>query len=136
MTHEEARSLYSDYLDNQLDGETRDELQAFLAKTPDAAAELIGFERTLSLLHRLPPQEPSLDLWREFAPKLAAYQAERRLGLRRRLQQNWMRMLSELSAGLILWTHALADRTQARMERYLLQDPLPRYGGPGDGRMG
>lgn len=136
MTHEQARILYSDYLDNLLDQATRDELQAFLAETPAAAAELIGFERTLSLLHRLPQQEPSLDLWREFAPKLAAYQAERRLGLWRRMHQNWRRMMSELSAGMILWTHALADRTQARFERYLLHDPLPHYGGSDSGRMG
>jgi hypothetical protein len=103
-------------------------LQVFLAETPAAAAELIAFERTLSLLHRLPAQEPSLDLWREFAPKLAEYQAERRLPVWSRLRQSWMRMLSELSAGVILWTKALADRAQARCERYLLHDPLPNFG--------
>ena len=35
------------------------------------------------------------------------------------------RLLSQFSAGLILWTHALASRTHARLERYLLHDPLP-----------
>lgn len=126
MTPDDARVLYSDYVENSLDPATRDELQAYLAKTPQAAAELISFERTLSVLHRLPPREPSLDLWREFAPKLAEYQAERKQGLWRRLQLNWMRMLSELSTGVILWTHALAGRTHARFERYLLQDPVSR----------
>jgi hypothetical protein len=133
VTHEEARLLYSDYLDNTLDSVARDRLQVFLAETPEAAAELIGFERTLSLLHRLPAREPTLDLWREFAPKLAAHQAERRMSLWPRVRQNWIRLLSELSAGVILWTHALADRTQARCERYLLNDPLPHYGSQ-DGR--
>lgn len=127
MTPDDARVLYSDYVENSLDDSTRDELQAYLARTPEAAAELIGFERTLSVLHRLPPREPSLDLWREFAPHLAAYQAERRLSVWQRLRQSWMRMLSDFSAGLILWTHALADHTHARVERYLLQDPLPHY---------
>lgn len=126
MTPEDARKLYSDYVENSLDDATRDELQAYLAKTPDAAAELIGFERTLNVLHRLPPREPSLDLWREFAPKLAAYQAERKQGWQQRLRLNWTRMLSEMSTGAILWTHALASRTHARFERYLLQDPLTR----------
>jgi hypothetical protein len=126
VTPDEARSYYSAYVEHSLDEATRDELQAYLADHPDAAADLIGFERTLSLLHRLPPREPSLDLWREFAPQLDAYQAERRLGVLRRMRQNWTTMLSELSAGLILWTHALAERTHARFERYLLQDPLRR----------
>lgn len=127
VTPEEARGLYSDYVDNSLDAAARDALQAYLAKTPQAAAELISFERTLSVLHRLPPREPSLDLWREFAPRLAAYQAERRQGAWQRLRLNWTRMLSELSTGIILWTHALASRTHARFERYLLQDPLPEF---------
>jgi anti-sigma factor RsiW len=130
VTPEDARGLYSDYVENNLDDATRDELQAYLAKTPDAAAELIGFERTLTVLHRLPPREPSLDLWREFAPKLAAYQAERKQGWRQRIRLNWTRMLSELSSGVILWTHALADRSHARFERYLLQDPLARSSTP------
>jgi hypothetical protein len=130
VTPEDARGLYSDYVENNLDDATRDELQSYLAKTPDAAAELIGFERTLAVLHRLPPREPSLDLWREFAPKLAAYQAERKQGWQQRVRLSWTRMLSELSTGVILWTHALADRSHARFERYLLQDPLSRSSNP------
>ena len=134
MTLEDARGLYSDYLENSLDGATRDAMQDFLAKTPEAAAELFGFERTLSVLHRLPPREPSLDLWREFAPKLAEYQAERKQSFARRLRLNWTHLLSELGTGVILWTHALAGHAHARFERYLLQDPLPRYmhGGKGE----
>ena len=99
-------------------------MQAFLAATPDVAAELIAFERTLSLLHRLPPREPSLDLWREFAPRVEAYRAERRLSGWQRVRENWGGLLSQFSAGVILWTRALADRTHARMERHLLRDPL------------
>ncbi len=136
VTPEDARVLYSEYVENNLDAATRDALQAYLATTPEAAAELIGFERTLSVLHRLPPREPSLDLWREFAPKLAEYQAERKQSVLRRLQLNWTRMLSELSTGVILWTHALAGHSHARFERYLLQDPLSRslHGHRGDFR--
>ena len=136
MTPEEARVLYSEYLGDRLDVSTRHELQTYLAETPMAAAELIEFERTLLLLHHIPRREPSLDLWREFAPKLAEYQAERKQSLGGRLRMNWTRMLSELSTGAILWTHALAGRTHARFERYLLQDPLSRYmhGGKGEHR--
>ena len=80
------------------------------------------------LVRRLPPREPSLDLWREFAPRMAEFEAEmaatRTVGLWRRMRYNGHQLLSQFSAGLILWTHALATRTHARLERYLLHDPL------------
>ena len=128
--------MYSDYLEDALDPATRDAMQAFLAERPESAAELIAFERTLSLVRRLPPREPSLDLWREFSPRMAEYQAERRMSLAQRVRLNWLRMLSQFSAGLILWTHALASRTHARLERYLLHDPLPHFHRNDLGEMG
>jgi len=128
--------LYSDYLEDALDPATRDAMQAFLAERPESAAELIAFERTLALVRRLPPREPSLDLWREFAPRMAEYQAERRMSLGQRVRLNWLRMLSQFSAGLILWTHALASRTHARLERYLLHDPLTHFQRNDLGEMG
>ncbi len=132
MTRDEARSLFSEYLDDALDEPERTRLESYLAATPAARAELDSFARTLDVLHALPPREPSLDLWREFAPHMAEYQAERRLSLAQRLRTRWSHALSDLSAGLILWTHSLAARTHARLERYLLRDPLavPRLGPP------
>ena len=131
MTSDEARELFSDYVENTLDPPTRDAMQAFLSAHPDGAAELFAFERTLSLIHRLPPREPSLDLWREFAPRMAAHGADlaatRTVGVWQRVRYNGRQMLAQLSAGLILWTHALASRTHARLERYLLHDPLPHF---------
>lgn len=127
MTWDEARLLYSDYLEDALDEPTRARMQAFLAAQPEHAADLSRFERTLSTLRRLPPREPVLDMWQEFAPRVEAYRAERRLALWPRLQQQWMRLLGQLSAGVILWTQALAARTHARLERYLLHDPLHSY---------
>lgn len=134
MERAEARELYSEYVEGTLDAGQRDAVQGFLAQNPDAAAELFAFERTLSVLHRLPPREPSLDMWHEFAPKLAEWQAERKLGLWHRLRLNWLDLMAQLSAGVILWTHALAGRTHARLERYLLHDPLHRQADAGDGR--
>lgn len=126
MTAEEAKDKYSEYLEGTLDAATRDAMQAFLAAQPDCAAELIAFERTLAVLHRLPPREPALDLWREFAPRMAEYQAERRAAPTRRAAHQWDRLRSQISAGLILWTHALASRTHTRFEKYLLHDALPQ----------
>lgn len=132
MTRDEAHALFSEYLDGALDEPIRARLEAYLEATPAIRAELDAFARTLDTLHALPPREPSLDLWREFAPHMAAYQAERRLSLAARLRTRWSHALSDLSAGLILWTHSLAARTHARLERYLLRDPLalPRFGPP------
>jgi len=110
VTRENARLLFSDYLEDALNPAARDALQAFLAQNPDAAAELIALERTLSLLHRLPEREPTLDLWRELAPEIEAFRAERRLSFLTRLRAHWSVFVSSVSEGVILWTHALARR--------------------------
>jgi hypothetical protein len=127
VTQEEARALYSEYLEDALDTATRDEMQMFLAKEPEAAAEMIGLERTLSLLHRLPAHEPSLDIWREFLPQVEAYRAERRLSLTDRLKLQWSLLLSQASAGVILWTHALAHRAHQHLGQHLQHEHLPPW---------
>ena len=126
VTAEEAKEKFSEYLEGTLDPATRDAMQAFLAAQPECAADLIAFERTLAVLHRLPPREPALDLWREFAPRMAEFQAERGAAPGRRAAHHWERLRSQVSAGLILWTHALASRTHTRLEKYLLHDPMPQ----------
>lgn len=129
MTHEDVRALSSDYLDGTLDTAAQQQMDTFLAAHPDAQAEIDGLRRTLSVLHALPPREPSLDLWREFMPHMAAFTAERRLPWSIRLRQMALRLLDGMGAGLILWTDALAGRTRARWERHLLHDPRARQGG-------
>lgn len=127
MTRNEARARFSDYLEDALDPAARDEMQAFLAQEPEAAAEMIGLERTLSRLHRLPPREPVLDLWREFAPQVEAYRAERRLDMATRLRLHWGVVLSQMSAGVILWTHALAQRAHIGLGRHLHHEHAPLF---------
>ncbi len=119
MKREEARALFSEYLEDALSPKERDALQAYLAEHPDAAAELISLERTLSLLHRLPEREPALDLWRELAPEIEAYRAERRQSLPVRLRAHWAVFVSSVSEGVILWTHALARRAQHHLGPHL-----------------
>lgn len=125
MTRDEARARYSDYLEDALDSQARDEMQAFLAREPDAAAEMIGLERTLARLHRLPPREPVLDLWREFAPHLEVFRSERKLSLATRVRLHWAALLSQVSAGVILWTHALAHRAHVGLGRHLRHEHAP-----------
>lgn len=125
MTRDEARARYSDYLEDALDPQARDEMQAFLAREPDAAAEMIGLERTLARLHRLPPREPVLDLWREFAPQLEVFRSERKLSLAIRARLHWAALLSQVSAGVILWTHAIAHRAHVGLGRHLRHEHAP-----------
>lgn len=117
MTREQARDKFSEYLEDALDPAARADFQAHLAGDPDAASELLALERTMTLLHRLPPREPSLDLWREFAPQAAAYKAERRLPLPARLRLQWELVTASFGDGILLWTHALADRAGRRWGR-------------------
>jgi anti-sigma factor RsiW len=124
VTTNEAKSLFSEYVEGTLDEEEKDQLQAFLASNPDSAAELMQFERTLSIVHRLPMEEPTLDLWAEFAPKMTEYQAEQKTDPIRRLRHKWADLRSSVSEGMILWTHAVAARTHAQLGKYLLRDPL------------
>ena len=119
MTREDVRARFSDYLENALSLKERDQMQAYLAAQPEAAAELIALERTLSLLHRLPEREPSLDLWRELLPEIEAFRAERRQTLPARLRGQWAVFMISVSEGIILWTHTLAHRAQHRFGPHL-----------------
>ena len=119
MKREDARELYSDYLEDALDPARRDALQACLAQDPDEAAALISLARTLSLLHRLPEPEPTIDLWREILPEAEALRAERKLSLPVRLRGQWAVFVSSVSAGVILWTHAIAHHAHYRLGAHL-----------------
>jgi len=122
VTRDEARARYSDYLEDTLDATARDEMQAFLAQEPEAAAEMIGLERTLSVLHRLPLREPALDIWRELAPQVEAFRTERRLTLATRLRLHWGILVASVNEGIILWTQAIAHRAHRRLERHFRHD--------------
>lgn len=119
MTREEAQAKFSDYLEHELSPSERDQMQAYLADQPDAAAELIALERTLSLLHRLPPREPSLDLWQALVPEIEQLRAERRQSLPLRLRGQWSVFVASVSEGVILWTHALARRAHHHLAPHL-----------------
>ncbi len=119
MTREEARAKFSDYLENTLTPQERDQMQAYLAARPDDAAELFTLERTLSLLHRLPEREPALDMWHALIPEIEAVRAERKRSLPLRLRGQWSVFLASVSEGIILWTHALARRAHYHFAPHL-----------------
>lgn len=122
MTREEAQALFSDYLEDALDSRQRDEMQIFLAREPECAAEMFALERTLSLLHRLAPREPALDIWRELLPRVEKFKAERKLSWPERLRIRGEEFRAQVSSGVILWTHALSECAHTRLGRYLQHD--------------
>ncbi len=80
--------------------------------------------RTVSLLSHLPMPEPRLDLWPEFSAQMDTLEQELRLSYVSRVKMWWRRGMAHIAEGLVLYTHALADRTLARMERHLIRDPF------------
>ena len=119
MTREEARAKGSDYLENALSPQERDRMQAYLAGSPADAAELIALERTLSLLHRLPEREPTLDMWQALAPEIQSLRTARKQSLPLRLRGQWSVFVASVSEGVILWTHVLARRAHHHLAPHL-----------------
>ena len=80
--------------------------------------------QTVTLLNHLPMPEPRLDLWQEFAPKMAAVEEERRMDFVSRIRNGWHHTMARVAEGMVLFTHVVAHRTLARMEKYLVRDPF------------
>jgi len=125
MRCEHVQETLSDYLEGELDPPERQAVAEHLAVCADCAREAQTLRRTLSVLHEcVPRQEPVLDLWKEFAPKMEAVRAEQRLGFAARLRLSLARFLSNVALGAILYTQSLAQNTAAHMQKYLLADPF------------
>src|SRR5579875_189004 len=115
-------SLLSEYQDGSLPDPVRREVSDHLARCPACAAENRALQHTVVLLNHLPMPEPRLDLWAEFAPKMAEAEAEMRLSPLVRLQRGWHTAMAHIAEGAVIYTHLVAQRTLARMERYLIRD--------------
>jgi anti-sigma factor RsiW len=125
MGCEHVRHALSDYLEGGLAPPQRQSVADHLAGCEACTREERQLGLMLSLLHeRVPRREPSLDIWAELAPKIAAVQAEERLSLPARVRLRGGRFLGNVAAGAILFTQALAVNTEARMRKYLVSDPF------------
>lgn len=125
MRCEHAQEALSNYLEGGLDPPRRQAVAEHLAACPNCAREEREMAALLSLLHeRLPRHEPVLDLWAEFAPKMAEVRAEERLSFPARLRLRLARFWSNVALGAIWFTQMLAQNTAARMQKYLLADPF------------
>lgn len=127
LDEDEVRSLFSEYLEGTLEPELRDKVQIFLAEHPQVASELIHYERTLAILHRLPPREPVLDMWSEVEPEVKRFRSEIRWSLKERIRNRWFNGIARMNEGITLYTHMLAERSYDRLRKHLQQSRLESH---------
>ena len=125
MRCEHVQETLSNYLEGGLDPPKHRAVAEHLATCAECAREEREMARTLRVLHEyVPRHEPVLDLWAEFAPKMAQVRAEERLSFPARLRLRFVSLWGNVALGAILFTQALAHNTAARMQKYLLTDPF------------
>lgn len=121
---QQVRDALSDYLEGGLPPPERQSVQAHLSECESCAQEERQLVAMLQFVReRIPAREPTLDIWVELEPKVAAYMAEERMTLLQRIQIRLGRFLSSVAAGAILFTQALAMNTEAKLQKYLITDP-------------
>lgn len=114
----------SDYLEGNLAPQRNSAISAHIETCVACAQEARLLTSMLSVLQKLPPREPVLEIWSELEPKVAAVIAEERMGFFERIHHRVFQILSNFAAGSILFTQAVAVNTEARMRKYLIQDPF------------
>ena len=125
MKCKHVREALSDHLEGGLPPPERHTLAEHLEDCADCAREEREMAAMLSVLReRVPRHEPVLDLWAEFAPKMAAVRAEEKLGVLARFHLRINRFWGNVAYGAILFTQAVALNTSVRMQKYLLADPF------------
>ena len=119
-----AQDRLSDYLEGGLQPPEREALERLLREDTGLALEAKRLEAMLATLHALPRREPVLDIWQELSPKVEVALAEEKLGLIGLLRLRGTRFLASFAEGTILWTQALAMNTEARMGKYVGENPF------------
>ena len=119
-----AQDRLSEYLEGGLAPPEREALERLLGEDEGLARDARRLEATLATLHALPRREPALDVWQELSPRVEQVLAEERLGLLGLLRLRGTRFLASFAEGTILWTHAVAMNTEARMGKYVLRHPF------------
>jgi anti-sigma factor RsiW len=125
MTCPHVQAALSEYLEGGLPPPQRQSIETHLIGCADCAREKQELSALLRLFaERVPPREPSLDIWAELGPKVAAQVAEERLSLPARAQLRSGRFLNNVASGAILFTKALAANTERRLRKYVVSDPF------------
>jgi len=116
--------VLSDYVEGNLSAAQLREFDRARHDDPELDKEASELRTLLTVLHRLPPQEPVIDVWPELQPKLALIQAEERMGFFVRWRCRIERFLSNFASGAILFTHAVAINTERQMRKYVLSEEV------------
>lgn len=120
-----VREALSDYVEGVLPPPRQEPIERHLQDCFNCAREERQMRTLLHLLHnQVPRREPALDIWAELVPKLAEIDHEERLGFADRLKLRAGRFLGSVAAGAIVFTQVLAANTEARMRKYVKNDPF------------
>ena len=124
LSCEKVRELFSGYYDGACEPGERAEVSAHFSRCVECPSEYSEFVRTLDIVHAIPAEEPSLDLWPEFSRRMDEIAAAERGSVPLRIRRRWDEALSSLSEGAILYTTTVAERTAHRLAKYLMRDPF------------
>ena len=133
---QEREAALSDFVEGTLSAPKHAEVVRHLETCASCAKQVRELQSLVQFFHALPPREPVLDIWAELAPKVAAWEAEEKLGAAARMRVRSHRFLHNVAAGAILFTQVLAMNTEARMHKYLMGDSLRFADGTGGRKAG
>ena len=121
-----VREALSDFVEGVLPPPRQTPIESHLKTCADCAREERQMRSLLNLLHtQIPRREPTLDIWAELAPKIAAIEHEDRLGVAQRLKLRAGSFLGSVAAGAIVFTQVLAANTESKMRKYVVDnDPF------------
>ncbi|MEI6431051.1 MAG: zf-HC2 domain-containing protein [bacterium] len=120
-----VREALSDYVEGSLPSPRQQLIERHIKECSDCAHEERQMRMLMHLLHhQVPRREPALDIWAEMAPKIAAIDQEEKLAFGGRLKLKAGRFLGSVAAGAIVFTQVLAANTEARMSKYVKNDPF------------
>jgi hypothetical protein len=129
MTCHDVQERLSDFVEGEISPEEHHRIESHMAGCTACFSEARALGQMLQLMHQeCGRREPVLDIWAELAPRVEEVMAEQRLGALERLRRRGIRFWNNVAAGAILFTHALAMNTEARLNRYLLADPFHLHG--------
>jgi anti-sigma factor RsiW len=77
MNCKNVKSKISEYLENDLPNDVYNQISEHLSSCSECHEELEEMRQMLSVINKLPHQEPVFDLWTEFAPKMHEIESDR-----------------------------------------------------------
>ncbi len=118
----EAKELFSDYLEEYLIEPDLTRLMDHLSGCESCRNELDELQQALGVIHDLPPHEPVLDLWIEFAPMCSQVRAESRLGVADRIKRCFSHFRERLHEGAMIFAAVVRYNTCRKIDWFSAGD--------------